>query len=419
MRCARACGAGCSRSSSCSPPASWSSTRVGAHFAFRDARELRGRPEDRRPDRVHGRDHLRPGAVRDPLPRRGPGRLPDPRRRARRRRVRAASAADRAPARPARPCCCRGSRARPAISAAYVLVVYLIALLITGIAGDWWPDHVVGPGLGLAAGVVVISRDLAPGVGLPDRDRAGDRRPDDLRRRSHRRAAGPDRATRSDSHALKSIAKVATWALPFEALYQAGLHALVSEHHRPHRARSSSSARSAARRRAGLGARRLVGGIRRAGDRRSPSPPSRAATSETGRARRAAAPRLRARGRHARSPGPSASPRTPSWSRRARARSGCGGSSPSGIDEASNREAIAAAEAARGRVRLRRAPPERRRGIRRRGGGATSRSLRAHERVVAIGETGLDYYRDSAHRDEQRPRSRRRSRSPGAPRCRW
>src|SRR5204862_8310666 len=42
------------------------------------------------------------------------------------------------------------------ISAACVLVVCLAPLLITGIAGDWWPDHVVGPGLGLAAGVIVI-----------------------------------------------------------------------------------------------------------------------------------------------------------------------------------------------------------------------------------------------------------------------
>jgi hypothetical protein len=31
-----------------------------------------------------------------------------------------------------------------------------------------------------------------------------------------------------DSHTLKTIARVATWAVPFEALYQAGLHALVS-----------------------------------------------------------------------------------------------------------------------------------------------------------------------------------------------
>jgi Cu-processing system permease protein len=31
-----------------------------------------------------------------------------------------------------------------------------------------------------------------------------------------------------DSHTLKTIARVATWTVPFEALYQAGLHALVS-----------------------------------------------------------------------------------------------------------------------------------------------------------------------------------------------
>jgi hypothetical protein len=32
-----------------------------------------------------------------------------------------------------------------------------------------------------------------------------------------------------DSHTLKGIARVATWAVPFEALYQAALHALVSD----------------------------------------------------------------------------------------------------------------------------------------------------------------------------------------------
>ncbi len=113
------------------------------------------------------------------------------------------------------------------ISAAYVLVVYLIALLITGIAGDWWPDHVVGPGLGLAAGVVVISAisllaavfltATAQGIAVLMIYGAG-------------LTAGllGQIGHALDSHALKSIAKVATWALPFEALYQAGLHALVS-----------------------------------------------------------------------------------------------------------------------------------------------------------------------------------------------
>ena len=97
-----------------------------------------------------------------------------------------------------------------------------------------------------------------------------------------------------DSHALKSIAKVATWALPFEALYQAGLHALVSNTTGPHR--RGPPARPVRRRRR-RGASASSSG-RRCTSRwrwRSPSPPSRAATSETGRARgasRASAPRL-------------------------------------------------------------------------------------------------------------------------------
>lgn len=114
-----------------------------------------------------------------------------------------------------------------AISAVYVLVVYVAALLITGVAGDWWPDHVVGPGLGLAAGVVVIVAisllaavflsTTAQGIAVLMIYGAG-------------LTAGllGQIGHALDSHALKSIARVATWAVPFEALYQAALHALVS-----------------------------------------------------------------------------------------------------------------------------------------------------------------------------------------------
>jgi ABC-type transport system involved in multi-copper enzyme maturation permease subunit len=113
------------------------------------------------------------------------------------------------------------------ISAAYVLIVYVFALGITIIAGDWSPDHVVGPGLGLAAAVVVICAlsllaavflsATAQGIAVLMVYGAG-------------LTAGllGQIGHAIDSHSLKSIARVATWAVPFEALYQAGLHALVS-----------------------------------------------------------------------------------------------------------------------------------------------------------------------------------------------
>jgi ABC-type transport system involved in multi-copper enzyme maturation permease subunit len=113
------------------------------------------------------------------------------------------------------------------VSAGYVIVVYTGALLVTAIAGDWWPDHVVRPALGLVGGVVVISAISSAGsvvfaatangiavfmiygagliAGLLGQ--IGD-------------------ALQSDN--LQQIANVASWALPFEALFQDGLDATVS-----------------------------------------------------------------------------------------------------------------------------------------------------------------------------------------------
>ena len=114
-----------------------------------------------------------------------------------------------------------------AVSAVYVLLVYFAALLITGAAGGWWPDHVLGPGLGLAAGVIVVAAislvasvylsATAQGIAVLMVYGAG-------------LTAGllGQIGHALDSHTLKAIAKVATWAVPFEALYQAGLHALIS-----------------------------------------------------------------------------------------------------------------------------------------------------------------------------------------------
>jgi ABC-type transport system involved in multi-copper enzyme maturation permease subunit len=115
-----------------------------------------------------------------------------------------------------------------AVAAGYVLVVYAIALAITAAEGGWVPDHVVGPALGLALAVTTIASislltsvfmsATAQGIavfmffgtgliaGLLDQI---------------------GQAINSDS--LHAIGRVATWVLPFDGLYQAGLHALISD----------------------------------------------------------------------------------------------------------------------------------------------------------------------------------------------
>ncbi len=113
------------------------------------------------------------------------------------------------------------------LSAAYVIVVYLAAWAITEATGHWSPDHLIGPALGLALGVAIIAAlsllastvlsvtaqgivvFMVFGAGLT----AGL-----LAQIGH--AIG--------SHSLHTIGRVASWALPFEGLYAASLHALIS-----------------------------------------------------------------------------------------------------------------------------------------------------------------------------------------------
>jgi Cu-processing system permease protein len=113
------------------------------------------------------------------------------------------------------------------LAAAYVIVVYLLAWAITDAAGGWSPDHPVGPALALALGVAIIAAlsllastlltvtaqgivvFMVFGAGLT----AG-------------LLAQIGHAINSDS--LHTIGRIASWALPFEGLYAAGLHALIS-----------------------------------------------------------------------------------------------------------------------------------------------------------------------------------------------
>jgi Cu-processing system permease protein len=113
------------------------------------------------------------------------------------------------------------------LSAAYVAIVYAVACTITAAAGDWTPDHLVAPALGLALGVAIIAAlsllastvfsvtaqgivvFMVFGAGLT----AG-------------LLAQIGQAINSDS--LHDVGRVASWALPFEGLYAASLHALIS-----------------------------------------------------------------------------------------------------------------------------------------------------------------------------------------------
>jgi ABC-type transport system involved in multi-copper enzyme maturation permease subunit len=103
-----------------------------------------------------------------------------------------------------------------AVCALYVALVYAASVLITGLAGEWWPDQGARAGLGLVLAVVVIAAIsllgsiFLFGAGL---------------------AAGllGQIGDALAVETLQDVAKVFSWVLPFEALYQAGLHGLTAE----------------------------------------------------------------------------------------------------------------------------------------------------------------------------------------------
>jgi Cu-processing system permease protein len=118
--------------------------------------------------------------------------------------------------------------AAAAVSGAYVAVVALATMILTWAIGGWWPDRVIAPLLGLAFGVAIISAlslagsvvlaSTANGIAVFMLFGAG-------------LTAGllgqVGEALSSDT--LEDVARVASWALPFEALYQAGLAQLTTD----------------------------------------------------------------------------------------------------------------------------------------------------------------------------------------------
>jgi Cu-processing system permease protein len=114
------------------------------------------------------------------------------------------------------------------VCAGYVLTVYAVAVLIVGVAGEWWPDRLVTPGLGLAAGVVIIAAlsllgsiflgATANGIAVFMVFGAG-------------LTAGllGQIGDALSVETLETLSNAAAWVLPFEALYQSGLEGLTAD----------------------------------------------------------------------------------------------------------------------------------------------------------------------------------------------
>jgi ABC-type transport system involved in multi-copper enzyme maturation permease subunit len=118
--------------------------------------------------------------------------------------------------------------AAAAVAFAYVGIVYAAAVIVTGLAGHWWPEHPFEAGLRLALGVVVVAAlsllgsifltATANGIGVLMVFGAG-------------LLAGllGSIGDALNSNTLQTIANVSSWVLPFEALYRDALRLLVQD----------------------------------------------------------------------------------------------------------------------------------------------------------------------------------------------
>jgi Cu-processing system permease protein len=114
------------------------------------------------------------------------------------------------------------------VCAAYVVVVFLAATIITWAFSDWWPDRLVLPALQLAVAVTIIAAlslagsvllaATANGIAVFMVFGAG-------------LTAGllGQIGEALGSRTLDRVADIVSWALPFEALYQAALSAITAD----------------------------------------------------------------------------------------------------------------------------------------------------------------------------------------------
>jgi Cu-processing system permease protein len=114
-----------------------------------------------------------------------------------------------------------------AVCGLYVIAVYFAAVVITGTTGHWWPDHLGIPAVELAGAVVIVTAlsllgsiflsSTANGIAIFMLFGAG-------------LVAGllGSIGHALNSHSINHAAAIASWALPFEALYQDALRQITA-----------------------------------------------------------------------------------------------------------------------------------------------------------------------------------------------
>jgi len=116
--------------------------------------------------------------------------------------------------------------AAAAVCTVYVACVYTALLLVTGLIGHWWPDRIALPAVELAVGVTTVAAlsllgsvflsSTANGIAVFIVFGSG-------------LVAGllGSIGEALGSSTLKTASHAVSWALPFEALYQDGLHSIT------------------------------------------------------------------------------------------------------------------------------------------------------------------------------------------------
>jgi ABC-type transport system involved in multi-copper enzyme maturation permease subunit len=115
-----------------------------------------------------------------------------------------------------------------AVAGTYTIVLFVLTVLVTGIMGGWWPDRLVAPALALGVGVCCVAAisvfgsvflsATTNGIAVFMTFGAG-------------LVAGllGQIGRGLNAQSLEDVATVASWALPFEALYQDALGQLTAD----------------------------------------------------------------------------------------------------------------------------------------------------------------------------------------------